>query len=31
MIDVEKQQMLVSYSIGKEDIAMTRFSLSELK
>jgi hypothetical protein len=30
MIDVERQEMIVSYSIGKEDIALTVFSLGEL-
>lgn len=30
MIDVEKQEMVVSYSIGKEDIALTVFPLSSL-
>ena len=30
LIDVEKQQMIVSYSIGKEDIGITRFPLGVL-
>ena len=30
MIDVEKQEMVVTYSIGKEDIALTVFPLSAL-
>ena len=30
MIDVATRQMVVSYSIGKEDIALTRFGLSEI-
>ena len=30
MIDVANQQMIVSYSIGKEDIALTVFPLASL-
>jgi hypothetical protein len=30
MIDVEKEEMIVSYSIGKEDIALTRFSIADV-
>lgn len=30
MIDVEKQEMIVTYSVGKEDIALTVFSLAQI-
>ena len=30
MVDLETRQMIVSYSIGKEDIALTRFNLFEI-
>eukprot|EP01043_Picozoa_sp_COSAG02_P032866 COSAG02_NODE_2214_length_9489_cov_8.438978_2_plen_132_part_00 len=30
MIDVENQEMIVTYSIGKEDIALTVFSLAQI-
>lgn len=30
MIDVERQEMIVSYSIGKEDIALSIFPLAEV-
>jgi hypothetical protein len=30
MIDVEAQEMIVSYSIGKEDIAFTKFGIVDV-
>jgi hypothetical protein len=30
MIDVEAQEMVVSHSIGKEDIAFTKFSIVDV-
>ena len=30
MVDVAAGEMIVSYSIGKEDIALTRFSIADV-